>query len=41
MLWKDCEQALQGNTIPLYASDGSTLPQIKCEIQEIPVDYQN
>ena len=37
---KDCQQALQGDTVPRYASDGSTLPQIKCEIQEIPVDDQ-
>ena len=36
MLWKDCQQALQGDTALRYASDGSTLPQLKCEIQEIP-----
>ena len=36
MLLKDCQNALQGDTAPRYASDGSTLPQVICEVQEIP-----
>ena len=40
MLLKDCQSALQGDTAPRYASDGSTLPQIKCEVQEIPDEDQ-
>ena len=40
MLLKDCQSALQGDTAPRYASDGSTFPQIKCEVQEIPGEDQ-
>ena len=39
-LLKDCQHALQGDTALRYASDGSTLPQIKCEVQEIPDEDQ-